>query len=68
MNEKGEEVEEGDVGEIWYKGDTVMLGYYKDAEKTKKTVDRDGWLHSGDLGYMRNGNWYTVERIKACIQ
>ncbi len=63
----GKEVADGESGEIWYKGDTVMEGYYKDDEKTKQTIDKDGWLHSGDLGYMKNGDLFTIERIKECI-
>lgn len=67
VNEQGKEVEEGETGEIWYRGEMVMQGYYKDEDKTKLTIDADGWLHSGDLGYLKEGNLYTVERIKACI-
>jgi acyl-CoA synthetase (AMP-forming)/AMP-acid ligase II len=67
IDEEGKEVEEGTIGEILYKSDSVMVGYYKDEEKTKQTVDKDGWLHSGDLGFMRKGQLYTVERKKECI-
>jgi len=68
VDENGNEVEEeGVIGEIWYKGESVMIGYYGDEEKTKQVVDENGWLHSGDLGYMRQGSLYTIERIKACI-
>ncbi|MHA1343095.1 MAG: class I adenylate-forming enzyme family protein [Promethearchaeota archaeon] len=67
VDENGNEVEEGVVGEILYKGDTVMMGYYGDNEKTKQTIDDDGWLHSGDLGFKRKGELYTVERKKECI-
>ena len=67
VDENGNEVEEGVTGEVWYKGDSVMRGYYGDEEKTRETVDKDGWLHSGDLGYLKDGALYTVERLKACI-
>lgn len=39
-------------GEIVAKGKNVMLGYYKNEEKTRATIDEDGWYHTGDLGTM----------------
>lgn len=49
--ETGEELGEGKVGELWFKGPQVSLGYYKDEENTKKTFS-DGWLNTGDLAMI----------------
>jgi acyl-CoA synthetase (AMP-forming)/AMP-acid ligase II len=51
VDEHGKEVPRGEVGEIVARGPRVMSGYWKDPEKTAKAI-RDGWLHTGDMGYM----------------
>lgn len=57
------------VGEICLKGDQVMLGYWNNSEVTKQTIDKDEWLHTGDLGYHdANGVLYVVDRLKELIK
>ena len=52
-------------GEILARGLNVMLGYYKNDEATRETIDRDGWYHTGDLGTMDYaGNIFINGRIK----
>ena len=59
MNEDGTagpEVASGEVGEICFSGPQVFLGYVNDEESTKKTISKDGWLYTGDIGsYDENG-------------
>lgn len=56
------------TGEICVKGDNVMLGYYKNKEDTLKVIDKDGWLHTGDLGYVdKNGFIFIKGRSKSMI-
>jgi len=64
----GQEQPRGTPGELMVRGDNVMTGYYKDPENTAKTLEPDGWLHSGDLGYMDDDGFvFVTGRIKELI-
>lgn len=60
VDEEGKELPVGEVGEILAKGPRVMSGYWKDEEKTKKTIDKDGWVHTGDIGYKDEEGYYFL--------
>lgn len=60
----GVEVKFGKNNEILLKGDTITKGYYRKAEVTALAIDEEGWFHTGDAGYMQNGELFITERIK----
>lgn len=56
-------------GEIWMRGPNIMAGYLNNADATAATLTEDGWLRSGDIGYMdENGYMFIVDRLKELIK
>jgi acyl-CoA synthetase (AMP-forming)/AMP-acid ligase II len=67
--ETGEDVAEGEQGEIWVRGPQVMRGYLGNPEATAETLTGDGWLRTGDIGRVdENGFFYVVDRLKELIK
>lgn len=68
INDNGKTLGPNQQGELCCRGHNVMLGYYKNPEATAKTIDKDGWLHSGDVALMREDGYYQITgRIKDMI-
>lgn len=68
VDDEGEEIPDGQIGELMYRSKTIMKGYYKDDAGTKKVLNAEGWFRSGDLAYRGpDGEIYTVERRGECI-
>ncbi|MBQ6612368.1 MAG: AMP-binding protein [Alistipes sp.] len=67
LDNEGRELPRGQKGEIVIKGENVMAGYWKNPESTADTV-RDGWLYTGDMGYMGEDNFlYVLGRFKSLL-
>lgn len=67
VDEEGRDVPQGEVGELWLKGRQVMVGYWRKPEETNAAIV-DGWMRSGDIGFMdANGWFYLVDRKKDVI-
>ncbi|XP_076935998.1 4-coumarate--CoA ligase-like 7 [Bidens hawaiensis] len=57
------------LGEIWARGPNFMKEYFNNKQATEQTVDKEGWLHTGDLGYFdEEGRIYIVDRLKELIK
>ena len=68
VDEDGNDVAQGEVGEVLVRGGQVMLGYWKNPQATAEALDADGWLHTGDVGKVdEDGYYYIVNRIKEMI-
>ena len=48
------------IGEICFRGPTIMMGYYKDPENTEKVLDSEGWFHTGDIGFLDKDNYVFI--------
>jgi len=67
IDETGRELPRGQKGEIIIRGENVMAGYWKNPEATAETV-RDGWLHTGDMGYVSEDEFlYVLGRFKSLL-
>ena len=67
--ETGDALGPNEEGEICIRGPIVMKGYIGNDQATKDTVDADGWLHSGDIGYYdEDGFFYITDRKKELIK
>lgn len=60
----GLEIKIGENNEILLRGETVTKGYYKKEAMTRQVLTEDGWFHTGDAGYLKDGFLYLTERIK----
>jgi acyl-CoA synthetase (AMP-forming)/AMP-acid ligase II len=58
----GGQLADGEEGEIWLRSQFNMLGYWRDDEATAATLTTDGWLRTGDLGWLREGRLYLATR------
>ena len=58
------QVKIGENDEILLRGKTITKGYYKKTEATVEAIDKDGWFHTGDAGYIKDNQLFLTERIK----
>ncbi|MFZ4125439.1 MAG: AMP-binding protein [Rickettsiales bacterium] len=66
--ETGAKMPDGEQGELCARGHTTMRGYYKNPEATATTIDKDGWVHTGDLAIRRpDGNFKITGRLKDMV-
>ncbi|MEZ9234511.1 long-chain-fatty-acid--CoA ligase FadD [Shewanella sp. 10N.286.52.A9] len=67
-DDEGNVLAQGETGELFAKGPQVMQGYWQRPEETAKVIDKDGWLATGDIGYMdEKGFFFIVDRKKDMI-
>jgi fatty-acyl-CoA synthase len=66
-SEDGRPLGERQIGKVWCRGSSVMVGYFRDEEATSACMTGDGWLDTGDMGYLSQGYVYIVGRAKDMI-
>lgn len=66
---RGGDMGVNESGEVWIRGPQVMKGYLNRPDATRATVDSEGWLHTGDIGYVdEDGYLYVIDRLKELIK
>ena len=66
-DEEGRPLPDRAIGTVFARGPSIMAGYFRDEEATAACLDADGWLDTGDMGYMSDGYLYIVGRAKDMI-
>jgi len=66
-DEDGQPLPDRAIGKVHARGPSIMIGYFRDEEATRACLDADGWLDTGDMGYMSDGYVYIVGRAKDMI-
>jgi fatty-acyl-CoA synthase len=66
-DEEGAQLPDRAIGKVYCHGPSVMVGYFRDEESTAACLDADGWLDTGDMGYLSDGYLYIVGRAKDMI-
>lgn len=64
LDDDGNEVPEGQPGELYVRGPNICLGYWRNPQATKESLSPDGWLRSGDVAVVKNGWFWIVDRKK----
>jgi fatty-acyl-CoA synthase len=65
--DEGSRLGEREIGRVYCRGKAVMVGYFRDEEATRACLDSEGWLDTGDMGYLSDGYLYIVGRAKDMI-
>ncbi|EJW91107.1 long-chain-fatty-acid-CoA ligase [gut metagenome] len=60
----GIEIKIGENNEILLRGETILPAYYRKDKETREAIEPDGWFHTGDAGYIKDGELFLTERIK----
>ncbi|KAF2638750.1 acetyl-CoA synthetase-like protein [Massarina eburnea CBS 473.64] len=68
LDDEGNEVPDGQPGELYVRGPNICLGYWRNPQATKETLSPDGWLRSGDIAVCRNSWFWIVDRKKELIK
>ncbi|KAK2745557.1 hypothetical protein FQN57_003682 [Myotisia sp. PD_48] len=68
LDDDGNEVPDGEPGEMFIRGPQICVGYWRNEEATKDSISPDGWLKTGDVAIVRNGWFWIVDRKKELIK
>ena len=66
-DEEGQPLPDKTIGKVYARGPSIMHSYFRDEEATRACLDTDGWLDTGDMGYLSDGYIYIVGRAKDMI-